>query len=179
MKMYSHSEQYYAMHVKIRSKKNLPHGRTSETLKPLAYLWLLKCNRNILTISRTWRSCNCLPCHSGITFNVKRKKSCCNIWNCINNDNKLHELPLNAKNIDKRIKTKQFQFGFPLRAIGFCMIGRWLLSCIRIHVSLRVYFKVPATTKEHLRYPKDEMHNFSEKNTINHNIHSWNFFAMI
>lgn len=111
------------------------------------YLRLPDGNGNILAISRTRRCRNLLPCHTGIykpNFNIIEQ------GDGVNSEiirRKHSYTPPETKNVDKRIKTKQFQFRLSLGAIGFFMYWQRPFFQIRTHVCLRADFDFPATNR--------------------------------
>lgn len=111
------------------------------------YLRVPNGNGNILTISRTRRCRNLLPCHTGIykpNFNVIEQ------GDGVNSEiirRKHNYTPPETKNVDKRIKTEQLQFWLSLGTIGFFMYWQRPFFQIGTHVCLCANFDFPATNR--------------------------------
>lgn len=111
------------------------------------YLRVPNGNGNILTISRTRRCRNLLPCHTGIhkpNFNVIEQVDGVNSEIIRRNHS---YTPPETKNVDKRIKTEQLQFRLSLGAVGFFMYWQRPFFQIGTHVCLCANFDFPATNR--------------------------------
>lgn len=64
-------------------------------------------------------------------------------------------IPLKTENIDKRIKAKEFQFGFCLGAVGLHMTSRGPFINVRGKVFFRAHFYFPAIVNKSITHDRD------------------------